>query len=65
MAIGFRCAGKQDEITSYGFGPSRKTAKTDAYRKGMTALKARCAPQRYQVVYSIPTDFAIIEEVQR
>jgi hypothetical protein len=63
MAIGFECGGKRDEITTYGFGLSRKAAKTDAYRKGMTFLKARCAPQRYQVVYSVPTDFAIDEEV--
>lgn len=65
MAIGFRCAGKQDEITSYGFGPSRKAAKTDAYRKAMTILRGRCAPQRYEVVYSVPTGFDILQEVQR
>lgn len=65
MAIGFECRGERNEIMSYGLGDSRKAAKTDAYRKGMSTLRRRCAPHRYKVVFSIPTSYAEIEEVQR
>ena len=62
MAIGFESAGKRDEITVYGIGTSKKAAKADAYRQGMTALGARCKPERYRVVYAVPTKYTVQEE---
>lgn len=53
MAVGFEIAKVRGEIEVEGVAESKKAAKADAYRNGMTRLKQLAAPERYRVIYSV------------
>ena len=56
MRVGYEVNGERSQIIKQGVGPSRKAAKTDGYRKAMSAIKRAVAPERYKVVFAVPVD---------
>lgn len=62
MAVGYEVNGERQQVTVRGFGSSRKSAKTNGYRKAMSEIKRLTSPERYKVVYSFPAQFAEVED---
>lgn len=54
MEIGYFHEGAEDTITVPGFGPSKKKAKMDGYRRAMKKLKRQYGKKRYVVKYTMP-----------